>query len=308
MHHRLSLPILLIIGSLFLSITIGSVAYEYNTSKGVSFFEPIPKKTENITEITPPKCIQNPKITFFMYHYIRNNDTRDTPTTTGLSVPPALFDTQMAEVERLKETGKITLMNGDKFLDALDENCFPGKNIWIFTADDGWVDTNDFLVPIATKYQVPFFLGIITSRFGVAGFVSEQNVVDFSKNPLMTISSHSVTHSEHSLLTKEQEHYEMCESKRALEHLTNTKIRTYIYPSGKMNPLTSEATAIECGYSLAWTTHFGIELVPGSTNFYNINRTRVSHDTPPSFFRELAEKELRENKNQSGSTASGNSL
>ncbi len=227
-----------------------------------------------------------------MYHYIRNNDTRDTPTTTGLSVPPTLFDTQMAEVERLKETGKITLMNGEKFLDALDSNCFPGQNIWIFTADDGWIDMHDFLVPIATKYQIPFFLGIITSRFGVTGFVNEEQVVDFSKNPLMTISSHSVTHSEHSSLTQEQEHYEMCESKRALEKLISMPVRTYIYPSGKMNPEASEASAIGCGYSLAWTTHFGInDLIPGSTNFYNINRTRVSHDTPPSFFRELAEKE-----------------
>ena len=83
----------------------------------------------------------------------------------------------------------------------------------------------------------------------------------------------------------------MCESKRALEKLTKMPVRTYIYPSGKMNPMTSEATAIECGYSLAWTTHFGINLIPGSTNFYNINRTRINHDTPAHFFRELVEKE-----------------
>lgn len=285
------------------------MAYEYNSSKEPLFFEPIQESNKNTQESNMPSCVQNPKITFFMYHYIRNNDTRDTPTTTGLSVPPTLFDAQMAEVERLKEAGKITLMNGEKFLDALDSNCFPGKTVWIFTADDGWIDMHDFLVPIATKYQIPFFLGIITSRFGVTGFINEEQVIDFSKNPLMTISSHSVTHSEHSLLTKEQEHYEMCESKRALEKLISRPVRTYIYPSGKMNPEASEASAIGCGYSLAWTTHFGIDdLIPGSTNFYNINRTRINHDTPASFFRELVEREKQENKNQTGSTTSGNSL
>ena len=71
-----------------------------------------------------------------MYHYIRDDDIRDNSITQGLSIPPAIFDAQMQYVEKLAESGSVTLMKGADFLAALDTRCFPGKNIWIFTDDD----------------------------------------------------------------------------------------------------------------------------------------------------------------------------
>lgn len=55
-------------------------------------------------------------------------------------------------------------MTDSEFMKAKVSKCFPEKPIWIFTADDGWIDMHDSLVPIASKYHVPFFLGIITGN------------------------------------------------------------------------------------------------------------------------------------------------
>ena len=92
-----------------------------------------------------------------MYHYIRGDDAHDTPGTHKLSIPPNVFEEQMQLIHRLETTGLITLMRGQDFLTAEKSRCYPGKNIWIFTADDGWVDSYNSLYPIAKKYQIPFF-------------------------------------------------------------------------------------------------------------------------------------------------------
>ncbi len=33
---------------------------------------------------------------------------------------------------------------------------FPSDRIWLFSSDDGWVDSATNLAPIAEKYQIPF--------------------------------------------------------------------------------------------------------------------------------------------------------
>lgn len=109
-------------------------------------------------------CVENPNIQFFMYHYIRDDDIRDNSITHDLSVPPAIFDSQMQYVEKLAASRSVTLMNGADFLTALDTKCFPGKNIWIFTDDDGWSDAYTDLARIAEKHHIPFFFGIIANR------------------------------------------------------------------------------------------------------------------------------------------------
>ena len=109
----------------------------------------------------PEVCSKNPQITFFMYHYIRDHDKKDDLFTKDLSVPPVLFSAHMRRVEQFAESGKIILMTGSEFLKAEQENCFPEGIIWVFTADDGWSDMYNSLVPIADRYHIPFFLGII---------------------------------------------------------------------------------------------------------------------------------------------------
>lgn len=122
-------------------------------------------------------------------------------------------------------------MHGDTFISSLKSGCFPGKNIWIFTADDGWIDMKDSLVPIATLHHIPFFLGIITDRLDTHGFIQTTDLKEFSKNPLISISSHSIHHLDNSILSEADETREMCDSRKKLQELTKQSIDTYIYPS-----------------------------------------------------------------------------
>ncbi len=168
-------------------------------------------------------------------------------------------------------------MNGVEFLKSIDTGCFPGKRIWIFTSDDGWIDAYLHLFPIASEYQVPFFLGIIGDRVDTNGFMTSDQIREIAENPLFTLSSHSMTHSSQSKMIESVEYEEICTSKQKLEDLIRLPIWSYIYPIGHMSPQSAKILQ-ECGYQVAWSTQFGESWNPKSPSRYNINRIRI-HDT-----------------------------
>ena len=225
-----------------------------------------------------------------MYHYIRDDDPLDTTITHNLSIPPSVFDAQMAIVERLAKNGNITLINGSDFLSALNSVCYPEKQIWIFTDDDGWRDAYENLMPIAANHRVPFFFGIIGNRVDTSGFVTSGEVRALGDNPLFTISSHSLTHDDESKMSVEKEHREMCESKKILENITGKPVNSYIYPSGRMNASGSTENLKSCGYSLAWTTSFGKDFDLKDPHFSEINRIRVGRDDGEAFFEKYIQR------------------
>ncbi len=243
------------------------------------------------TEGKKQTCRENSKVDFFMYHYIRDWDTHDTLGTKSLSVPPKLFREHMKKIRTLADSGVITLIDGPDFLEAVRKKCFPGKNIWVFTADDGWSDMADSLVPIASEYRIPFFLGIITDRIGKPWFVTEDHVRSMAHTPLMTLSSHSVSHTDNSKLSEKDETHEMCDSKKILEKISWLPVETYIYPSGRINPDIDEKVAASCGYTLGWSTSFGKDFWSSWSNLYDLNRIRIQSDTDPHFFDLFLEKE-----------------
>lgn len=242
-----------------------------------------------LAEHSQKNCIQNPKITTFMYHYVRHDDPNDTPTTRGLSVTPANFESHMKMVRTLADEKKITLLNGETFTKSFEENCFPADNIWLFTADDGWVDNAEYLAPIAHNYHIPFIFGIIEDSINKPGFITDKQVIELSKNPLFTIASHTVHHLDHSTLDNPTEEFEICQSREKLENLIQKPVKLFIFPLGKIGK-NSLKHLENCDYTLAWSTHFGKELNWHKLEKYIINRVRINHDTGPKFFENLANK------------------
>ena len=235
-------------------------------------------------------CVKNPNVQFFMYHYIRDYGPRENPMTKNLSTPPALFEAHMQKIQSLANAKSISLMQWDDFLEGVRSGCFPARNIWILTADDGWIDMRDYLVPIATKYSIPFFLGIITDRLDKNGFLSTRDMEAIAKNPLMTISSHSISHIDNSKFDILTATKEMCESRDILRKLSGQKVDTYIYPSGKFAPDIAIPVANTCGYTLAWSTQFGNDYNDHTGSLYTINRVRIRPETDPRFFDTLLSK------------------
>lgn len=231
-------------------------------------------------------CITDPEIQFFMYHYIRDHDPRDNIFTTDLSVSPANFRLQMNHIQSLRKEWRIYTMNGSDFIAAKERKCYPAKRIWIFTSDDGWSDTYTNLFPIATEYNIPFFLGIITNRLDTPGFVTTNQIQEISKNPLFTISSHSITHNEQNKMDKNNETHEMCESKNILEKILWITVDSYIYPEWKMSK-NSEEIAELCWYNIAWSTGYGKKWDLSDTQKFNINRIRIHNTTSIHLFDDI---------------------
>ena len=218
-----------------------------------------------------------------MYHYVREDDPHDAPVTHSLSVTPKNFDSHMQIVSALAKQKKISLMTGEDFEKAMENNCFPSAKIWIFTADDGWIDTFTDLAPIAEKYQIPFIFGIISSKTNHKAFVNSEQIKKLSDNPLFTIASHTMTHQPLNRVSEKIEKAEICQSKKDLEKIVQKPVNLFIYPMGKIGK-NSEKFLKECGYSLAWSTNFGKNFDWNHPNFYNMNRVRVDHDTGTRFF------------------------
>lgn len=253
-----------------------SVSWEIESSKSFSY-----------------TCTTYPKITFFMYHYIRDHDPKDNASTKDLSVPPALFEEQMKKVKSLVDSWDVVIMTDSEFKKAKISKCFPEKPVWIFISDDGWIDTYDSLVPIATKYHIPFFLGIITGDVDKKWFVTTEDVRSISQNPLMTIASHSVSHNDESHLSEKDTFHEMCDSKTILEKMIGKPVDTFIYPSGRINTEFAPSMEKKCGYEMSFSTEFGKKFDPSAPDFYRINRTRIHGNTDPSFFDHFLKNESK---------------
>lgn len=257
----------------------------YQTHANIETHVP-PKKIEQVTTPSHPVCIRDPDIQYFMYHYVRYYDPHDTRQTHTLSVEPKNFEKQMAYVRTIADGGFIVLMQGKDFLTAVQKQCFPGKHIWIFSSDDGWVDSYTNLAPIATKYKIPFFFGIIQNRIDKWGFVTSLQIQELSKNPLFTIASHSLSHNDESKMSGSQERQEICQSKTKLEELIKIPVLAYIYPSGRMSA-NSPDLARQCGYTLAWSTHFGKNWERDTPDPFQVNRHPVHNTTWVGYFRNL---------------------
>ncbi len=255
--------------------------------------EPLPTTIPAIIPIleaptTSPVCIEKPKIFVFMYHYIRESMDIDNDSTRELSVDPRVFKSHMSEVSALRNTGKVAIISTDELRKDLSSKCFPNANIFVFTVDDGWVDSFTSLAPLAWVFSVPFSFGVISSKIDVHGFMTSEQVRILWEHPLFTIVSHSVNHVDQSKLTREEEKKEFCESKEILEKLIGKTISTYIYPSGRMWD-NSEILAKECDYNLAFSTNFWAN-INTMNDYLKVNRIRMDHDKKASFFEEILSK------------------
>ncbi len=98
--------------------------------------------------------------------------------------------------------------------------------------------------------------------FVAAGFIGKEDylsAVDIQKltsHPLVTIGSHGFWHRHLARLSEHDVRFELLESKKLLEELTNRKIDLLAYPYGDCNRRV-ERLSEECGYAAAWSVWNG---------------------------------------------------
>lgn len=244
---------------------------------------PKERQTPSIPEKKP--CVTGGKVYTMMYHYVREPDPRDSKIVANLSVPVEHFRRQMKMARELADKWTIALASLKDLEDMKTNKCYTHKNIFIFTADDGWSDSYDVLAPIANEYKIPFAFSIISWKLDVPGFITTSELRELVKNPLFTITAHSLNHFDQSKLSPEQEENEMCLSKKTLESLIGKPINTFIYPAWRMSEA-SWRIAKKCGYTFAFSTNFWTSYEKG-VDYYHINRYRINNDTLETHFEYL---------------------
>ena len=89
------------------------------------------------------------------------------------------------------------------------------------------------------------------------GFMNPGMLRELSKNPLVTIGSHSKSHIPLTSCNQEELKIEISESKSYLEDLLGDEISMFSYPHGKFNSLVKDAV-LKGGYKLAFTSHYDV--------------------------------------------------
>ena len=125
------------------------------------------------------------------------------------------------------------------------------------TFDDGYLDTYEIASHYLIENNIPFTIFAITDfiKNNKKNFMDKNMLKELSKNDLVTIGSHSVSHSKLTELDDKSIYNELNYSKSYLEDLLGKEIITLSYPHGKFNNKIKEKV-YEAGYKLAFTSKF----------------------------------------------------
>ncbi len=169
------------------------------------------------------------------------------------------FDVTPQELDqhlRLLQENGVTPISLDQLVSHLRTGLpLPEKPI-LLTFDDGYGGHYKYVYPLLKKYRYPAVFAIYTAKVGVntgRTHVTWEQLRQMAVDPLVTISSHSVTHPlDLRPLSDNQLQIEIMLSKRILESQLGIPIRYFTYPSGKFDARVTNLVG-EAGYEAALT-------------------------------------------------------
>lgn len=107
----------------------------------------------------------------------------------------------------------------------------------ILVFDDGWSNNYRHLLPLLEEYKVKATIAVV-KKFTDEGshiHLTSDEIKEMVDSGYVSIQSHTVTHTELAWLNKEQQAYEMDESKRFITRLVGKEPCALIYPTGSQN-------------------------------------------------------------------------
>lgn len=198
------------------------------------------------------------KVPVMMYHDIRPDKQ------VFFDVTPDEFE---AHLQLMQQKG-VTPISMDQLVSHLRTGApLPPKPI-VLTFDDGYVGHYTYVYPLLKKYNYPALFAVYTAkidqRLGRPAMTWEQ-IKEMSTDPLITISSHSVSHKVMAEMPPEQLQAETVLSKQRLESILSVPIRYFTYPEGKFDQ--AAIAAVEtAGYSAALTMNDLDERLAGQSD------------------------------------------
>ena len=239
----------------------------------------IPNTVHKIEAETPINTIDEiasgPKILVLNYHQIANNFT-------PLSIPPQVFDEQMAY---LKDNGYVTITPEEVYEGIEDNLSLPDKPVLI-TFDDGYTDNYNNALPILKKYGMRATIFIVPAfTDNNPNYLTWEQLKEMERNGI-TIQSHTMNHRALEELPDDEIRAELLNSKLILEKNLGHSVDFFAYPTGTYN-LHIASIAKDVGYKAAYTIKYGN--VDKGSNIYALERVPIfqTENTMKNFFERI---------------------
>ena len=181
----------------------------------------------------------------------------------------------ITEYQNFQDQVYYVLNHKKKYFCACDELLKDSpKNSIVLTFDDGYVDNFQFVAPMLLSLNIPFCIFVITDyvKSGKEGYMDEKMLIELSRNPLITIGSHTKSHPRLAECTYNQAQEELQGSKKYLEDLLSKEITCFSYPHGSVSN-NIKGQVIDAGYKLGFTSHFDVN--NPSQDKYLLNRNEI---------------------------------
>jgi peptidoglycan/xylan/chitin deacetylase (PgdA/CDA1 family) len=124
------------------------------------------------------------------------------------------------------------------------------------TFDDGYRDNLTTALPLLEKYNLPMTLFVAAGFVDGEGYLSQNELREISRHPLVTIGAHGLWHRHVNHISRPEAHFELTESRRLLEERIERTVDLMAWPYGECTPAL-EQLAGECGYRAAWSVWKG---------------------------------------------------
>lgn len=130
------------------------------------------------------------------------------------------------------------------------------RRLVALTFDDGFEDNLTVALPLLEKFQLPMTLFVTAGFLGRDGYLSEAELREISRHPLVTIGAHGLWHRHFNELTAADARFELIESRRLLSGITGKPVDLLAWPFGECNADLEQLSA-ECGYRASWSVWKG---------------------------------------------------
>src|SRR5882762_10268021 len=100
------------------------------------------------------------------------------------------------------------------------------------TFDDGYRDNLTVALPLLEKFQLPMTLFVTAVFVDRDGYLSEEELGELSRHPLITIGAHGLWHRDFNHLELDDARFELIESRRLLEDITGQRVDLMAWPFG----------------------------------------------------------------------------
>ena len=184
-----------------------------------------------------------------MYHSILNDENTNFKSNNMWQINLSIFKDQ---INYLIKNNEFKIYDTSIFFQRI-----PTSGVCV-TFDDGHEDNYKLAAPFLIKKKIPFTIFVISNfiKNNKEGYMNEIMLKELSKNPLVTIGSHTSSHKNLIKLSNQEIYNELYFSKLYLEDQINKKIEMISYPFGKFNSRIKKIVD-DVGYKIAFTSRFG---------------------------------------------------